>query len=497
VEETEINMQRSEVLRSCPSTSPISFASYWYSLPDLSDFEICSKCYHLYIRSTPFASNFKRSLTNDGLSRTCDFNTPRVLSLWNLVQKSSNLEGIKAYIEHRITTPSCHGVTGVSSGDGIQWFSIKSGEVEDFVVCQACYEDFVLATPFSQQFQHSQRLHPQDQIWSCDLAIPVVQRSLKEFSKTNDWRSFVNLVQYRMKISPCAGSEGEVMNLRKWYQRKGGDVKLFICEACYYDLAALSPLSSVFEPYHLPLADQVITWACDMTPYPLAVAWKEALDTNNYQLWSEAAKVFMTNPPCSSEGITDGEWYVLAAGSENFDVCKSCYFGIFRSRGLRSQLKIQPYPAGTTRYCDFEKRSDRYQFYIAKLDEAIDMASFSIFSDYVQTYSTVPVCARANPVCDRVWYGTVDFLACEDCYLQTIKDTSLEAQVTHRRYEVAGATHCDFYSPDMRRAWLHGCSVQDISDVITYARQLRENRRARSSMVRNISLFGGFCANTM
>lgn len=216
--------------RECIAT-PVTFAATWYTHPRAPDFHICMNCYEDHIRRSRFAADFRGTFRDDGEARVCRFTTPRMKeSLWKTALTTGSLEGVIAYLVLRATIPNCAGQIGVKGTAGIKWYKAKNGELPPMVICQACYEDFVLLHPrFAwDHFEVTTIRHEAEHTWSCDLTVPYIYREYKVRAPMNDWQNFVASVTVRMSLKPCPGAK-TVYPTNKWFTPVRGPRGLLIC----------------------------------------------------------------------------------------------------------------------------------------------------------------------------------------------------------------------------------------------------------------------------
>lgn len=204
-------------------------------------------------------------------------------------------------------------------------------------------------------------------------------------------------------------------------------------------------------------------WICTMGYMGMTVTWPEAKWWKNFRLWFENARIFMENPLCSGQGIKNAKWYTFKNGFDNFDLCPSCYSCLIATFGFGIYLKETTYPPEMERACDFYPARYRFQTYMDKLSEAINVNEFSIFQDEIVATSHLQECPRTNAVAGRPhWYGMDEWLACGECYLAAIKGTKLDPKLKFHDAIATKERRCDLYSPRMRRLWTEACEKDDL-----------------------------------
>ncbi|RFU28949.1 hypothetical protein B7463_g7400, partial [Scytalidium lignicola] len=273
-----------------------------------------------------------------------------------------------------------------------------------------------------------------------------------------------------LKIIACAGTESVQAQSRIWYQPRSPIPGLVICGACYYDRAAVTPMAEEFIPIPVPQASYLNSWSCDMALLPMKVAWTQATLTKDFNIWWEAARTIMNSSVCSNKGIVDGIWYTLAQGYKNFNIYARYYAGFIHALGYGSAFARKFRPPGQTLLCDLNPTAPRFQSYVSRLEEAERKRSLSIFTDYVVKFAALPLCPRSTMVKDRRWYGSPDFLICENCFEEVVKDTYLSSQLPYQNVEISGQRMCDLYSPRMRKLWSEACCKQDLTSFTEFAR---------------------------
>jgi hypothetical protein len=161
----------------------------------------------------------------------------------------------------RLGMKDCKEATGVAARDGFKWFIIK-GDTNDvminFVSCQACYEDIVLASRYAGEFMPREdrysHTQPDTVTWYCDLHFPYIKRSFNIYSRNNapfaDW---VAKATRNFQIPDCEGAVVESSS-REWVRIRGLE-KLVICEKCYFNQIAWTAIEKDFE--YIPIKKPV------------------------------------------------------------------------------------------------------------------------------------------------------------------------------------------------------------------------------------------------
>jgi hypothetical protein len=202
-----------------------------------------------------------------------------------------------------------------------------------------------------------------------------------------------------------------------------------------------------------------------------------ARDKYNFSIFWDAFNVFANSPVCTSKGITNGSWYTLKGGCENFDICASCYTGWVKSVKMTQHFVPRTVVApGAALMCDFNPESSRFVKYINKYAEAISTPNFAVFPDYVHRVATLPICQTTEFVANRRWWilqnldprKTVH--VCESCYEDAIRGTARAHILMHTPAPLTEACMCEMYSENMRARWttLAEAKNPDIEAFVAY-----------------------------
>ena len=462
-----------EVLDQCSANSILKFESIWYRHNDVNKFLICTRCQVDYIARSPFSSEFERFQKPSGTPARCHFHIPRIKNrLWPEALTMRSLHQVLEFIKRRLTIPDCPGSNGASADAGIKWFEPSDSRLTDFVACEACYEDNVLASGFANMFRTTPTPQPQDKIWTCDLEIGVVLRAFDAYAPTNVWPSFVAAVQYRAKLPPCGGKPVEGRTL-KWLRPRRPIPGFSVCETCFQDRIVLTTFTNEFEL--IPAHEVGETLLCDFMQISMLAAWEAAEVKKDYTIFWNAANTILRSPRCTGDGIKGGTWYTLAGGCENYDVCAACYAGIivptFWPQDSRQFFQVVQHDPNQTLMCDFNGNVPRFLEYLHKFEEAIHKSKFSIFSDHVRKVSSILPCPNMNYVSGRAWYGWKDCVICPECYFAAIDGTALTSQMTFKGAKESQEANCDMYSPRMRGKYAEACATGNVADLVEFSKQ--------------------------
>lgn len=460
-------------ITACPENEPLYATAIWYSIPGISNFDACSHCYDSHIRQTRWANRFRGELKASNLKRRCHFNTPRSLQLWSEALRYENWDSITAYWAHRGQIADCHGATTALAADvGTKWYHpAYRGVIDGFRICAACYEDVVCSTPFAAQFVPVQPgQQPAGELWTCKMTMYL--RRVMERGGT-DWANFVAAATRSLRLPPCPGSKAVAVAHCNWFQPVPSIDGLFVCETCYINNIAASFMEANWEA--MPPAPAWQTRVCGLSVIALKVACDRATQLKDYALLWRAAKTIFSMPYCAPGGIANGgAWYRLRCGQDlGFDICGQCFAGFivpygFGDRFIQIQQQ-QQLPPGGRRMCDLNPAVPRQREYCRKLDESISLGSFASFEEYAMRFANnnnIPPCPTYNIVKGRRWYGNDTFLACEQCWEEFVRDTSLASKLG---MVLADGAFCDLYSARMRGLWMTACDAGDLSEFIAAA----------------------------
>ncbi|KDQ56677.1 hypothetical protein JAAARDRAFT_36168 [Jaapia argillacea MUCL 33604] len=458
----------------CPKRVKITWGAR-FVIPAVPEFEICAHCYVEHIHPSSLRDQVRmRSEDRDPGGTACDFNTPRILNLWRHACEAGDLNPVLMYIQHRKKIPDCSGEGGTGGGRGVRWFTTVT-PMKEFQVCEACFEDQILATQFSAQFRPSPLQPAAGEKWVCGLSCLFIQKALEAHSKYDDqWNQFFQAVAFKYAgMSPCPGTNAVQPQSRRWWTPRKQITGMVICDACYHDHIAFSSYANEFMQRVVTRQDGTgNSWSCDLADWKIKLAWNLMNDNKApFEQWREAATVVLTFPPCTANGLVNSSWYVLP-GCDNFFVCPACYHCLLRANRFGDHFALHHDPPGTTRVCSFERTSGRFVTYIHKLGAAADLDQFSVLSSYIRTYADIPPCPKSNEVKGRRWWGVErGFLACEECHHDVIASSSLESSLTYHGFQATNAAPCELYSPRMRKIWAEACAMNDLSYFITASQQ--------------------------
>ncbi|RSL62930.1 hypothetical protein CEP54_005515 [Fusarium duplospermum] len=455
-----------QVMPYCPENRVVGYSLDWYRLPDIPEFFVCTRCHADHIAATHLASQFERAEQPDGSASSCGFYVPRVKEvLWPQTLQSNDLTALRAYMKKRPEVLTCKGQAQVTGAEGFKWFQMAQNEVNGFVTCEACYEDHVVGTPFERQFSPS-RPHPQEEKWTCDMAILYVQKMVTQTAKQNDWQGFVAAAKKRLELPAC---EGEVVeaNSRTWYLPHRKIKDMYVCEACYLDKLALTKFKGEFEPYQRPagfdgfMAQLGERWICDLANNKISIqfALEGAIYQRNFDVLWNAANAILNLVPCTKHGIIRGKWWTVTGGCPDLNICEACYNAILIPTGVGHFFEQAERDQTIDIVCNFCPSGSRFGPFLLKFAEAIDKGVFSHYSDYVKKWAGVPVCPGIKHREKGRWWGYGEALFCPDCYLGFVADTPLANSLPVKDVYDERALVCQIWSPRMRKMWLEVCAA--------------------------------------
>lgn len=243
----------------CPgSNQDTVYETDWFHLPDVPDFLVCTRCHDRYLKNESLAATaFTKTRRING---RCRFNVPRITSvLLPHCLQFGTFEPLKEYMRRRLELKDCKATVGAKGRENYAWYVIAPDTndiMKNFVACEACHEDYVLASTYAGEFMNRlERFpfpHPADDTWYCDMHFPYIKRSFVIFSQNNapfaDW---VAKATRRFQLPACEGTAVESSS-REWVRPRDPVKDLVICEKCYFDKIAWTAVQEDFE--YIPIA---------------------------------------------------------------------------------------------------------------------------------------------------------------------------------------------------------------------------------------------------
>ena len=479
-------------LMRCPSTTyRLRCSGTWYILPQAPEFHICAYCYEKNIQSSSLQASFHPWVSPAGATVHCLFSSPRIEhQLWPRALQSGSVQELVWFFRHRATIRNCDGTTGVGGSENVKWYSPKdTSKLPSFIACQACYEDVVTGTALYSQFEEHREKQPQGQTWACDIAMAFIRRLL---TNTQSWPQFSSEAARHLGLPECK-KNGALMSgsSRQWYELRDRVLGIAVCERCYRDFASRTDFESHFQPLRQPPREQ----QCMFGFWQARVLWDEALERKDFSLWRRTVIEYVQAPPCSSQAKPGAQTYQLNQGIDNFDVCQSCYIGFLKPHGIDKFFKRVQHPRTVESSCDLHPDSLRFQSYAPKLDEALITCTFSRFVDFTSRLCNLPLCPGIELVTNQKWYGTEDCRICLACYEEVVRGSELAGQFPPTPEIIPGESHCDLYSPRMRRKWAEACAKRDLTSFMEFAAYRRTIYEQTVPEMRNIVTMAQFNLN--
>ncbi|KAH7120350.1 hypothetical protein B0J13DRAFT_567840 [Dactylonectria estremocensis] len=459
------------VSRLCFYTVNTSHEKEWHVHPEAPDFLTCSYCYHNHVRNSPFASAFS-TIHKKAL---CSFHFPRMTKcLWPDAVRTGNLSAVTAFMSAFAKIPACKGTAGAVMSDHVNWFAPADDEIPGFVACESCHEGIIMSTSFRGRFIPCLRPQGPNDKWSCDMSLEFMWRTLLWRARQNDWLGFVEGANKRMAMEECKRLPKSASQ-NKWYCIRGESPQVLrICETCYADNFARSRFEGIFsEVEELPETKYSIV-KCD---------WKINLPLTEHAFACIAAKrspaemragivAIASKPRCGTEeGIVGGKWYNFPRQIGNFGICEACYIGFMSSTGAAACLSPKTTVLPSAAYCVFNVFYNRWDEFIDRYNEAIDIGVMSGFEDHARKWVSISTCARQNAVAGRAWYGWPDCPICPDCYETFAADTSLAATLPLQNTYSDEEKACCMYSPRQRERYTEACTLGSADRLLEASRE--------------------------
>ncbi|KAI0851215.1 hypothetical protein F5Y00DRAFT_251833 [Daldinia vernicosa] len=456
---------------------PVTFATDWYWHPNAPGFLICSRCYVDYIHGTRFWDLFRRERFSDSKPRVCCFNKPRMRNhLFKDALATGSLEPALAWMHSRSQIPDCKGIEGVKGKVGIKWYMVKLNNIPGFVSCEACYEDRILTNHFFVNFEPTQP-QPAEDTWSCDLAVPFIEKEYEAKGKGNDWAGFVSETKARMSIKPCPQRNLELTYGRKWFVPKHGPEGLVLCSGCYCDRVIHTGEEALWE------IDEKLTKAydtkvrCSLGVFSIRMAMARAHDINDFQVFWRSVHKLANEKFCDDDGIEDGIWYSLPSNPPNFGICAGCYVAIAEPLDISRFFvpKRDAQPAGMKWQCCFSLAHPRFRQFMPRLLEMYHTHDPTSFDKFASVYCSIPVCPRDEDAQNKYWYGWTDCTICPECYHDFAQQSPLAAKMELNNTLLETSTMCEMYSPRMRDLYIKcsEASPPDARELLTCSVQRR------------------------
>lgn len=463
-------------------SEPVTFATDWYHHPEAPDFWICSKCYVDHIWGTRYRDAFRHERSSEGgEKRVCRFDKPRLRDrLFQDAASTGDLGPVLEFMRRRSTAvQDCAGVTGIMpSTPGLRWYGPRAGDIPNFVCCEACYEDIVLAQDsLAGNFEPVSAAQDPKAMWACDFALPYVVKEYEDRARSGgDWAGFAAEAKARLALDPCPGRTPTSTWRRPWFVPAAGRApdSIFICAACYCD--RIWPAEAERENWRrAPQAEEDVSRRvrCAFSSLNTIILIGRCHDTKDFsEFWRVVNILEASEKFCDDAGIADGTWYTFRPGadgstpsSSGFQICRACYLCVIE------QMKLAPFFVRKTDISAAEKNSDGKvlccfnfahtrlgQGFLPRLLEGYYKRDARALRDYAAEYASIPPCAREKEAQNRPWYGWPDCTICPECWHEFARHHEPLAGLAELRGEVHEMdTMCEMYSPRMRNLYLECC----------------------------------------
>lgn len=249
------------------------------------------------------------------------------------------------------------------------------------------------------------------------------------------WQDILNAIRARFAVKECTGASGSTEPSRWWEVKPEGSTKLdnfLVCDEHYHDSIIPTGRSREFVPVLRPQPPGQV-WTCDFATHNIKFAWLTVTNLGmSSAYWRDAVSTTFVTPKCTKDGSQGGTWFALRSPSGapvyNTDFCAACYFSYIRPFGPdfeRYFVRRTDVAPDASKICDLCIGLARAPAYLRKLMKAGITGDFSVFAEHVTVHATMPMCPTNQAVRDnRKWYGTDDFLICEECHWDVVRPSS-------------------------------------------------------------------------
>ena len=297
--------------------------------------------------------------------------------------------------------------------------------------------------------------------------------------RTN-WPGFISDCHRRMSLPTCQEGVSTMASAKLFLNtiRPFPIHDMSVCEACFLDRAGWQEdIATRFAPLSLHPTQITQRFTCDFQPAPMIACSNSLLAYGMFDRWHQMASKIMSKPTCSSEGITNGEWYGLpdptnpSRNVENFEICGACHAGWNESVEWAHIFRRIQYPPGTTRICDLNASSPRYAKYVEKWTEMYLTGDPASFIKYVSRCASLSTCQGTHRLENAGWYGNEDagLLICPSCFEEAVRDTPLAAAFPLQNVHLPTERHCSLYSARMRKKYMEACEQRTLTPLLQFA----------------------------
>jgi hypothetical protein len=387
------------------------------------------------------------------------------------------MTAMKDFIARRLTIPACK-KTSVGT-DGVKWFSfVHNGH---WPVCEACHEDLVLGSPFTDHIAPLTEEHGATVRWTCTLSFEYIARALAVLSARADraaaWQELLAAVDRRARLPECEGREVQATRCNWYRPARGEAANLDFCEACFLDKLGMTPLGARFAETGEDFMEKLRMRFCDMQ----LINVRECIHVcrtkglGGEALMKALAKI-AASPRCFRNlGIDNGKFYNFAGGAAaNFGICEGCFAGIVAPHDVDAFFATQPKLVEGSAWCAFNPSVTRFDGLISHWAEATETGVWSAYETWVRKYASLPVCPNFNLAAKRNWHGWHDLPICQECFETVAEGTSLAPTMELRDAQIEEERLCALYSDRMRAKYKEACEAGDAAGLRAYNKHRME-----------------------
>ncbi|EFY85408.1 hypothetical protein J3459_008473 [Metarhizium acridum] len=447
----------------------VLFPLDWFTHSCASSFTICSCCYVDYVYNSPFRFEFTVARSVQGESRRCMFGSRRMKeTLWPQTILSGNLSNALEFMKKRQDLPACP-----ESQLQQKRNRYVSNDIPGATICEACFEDNLMHTPFGFQFKLQQADTIAEQ-WYCDLSVWFIPRTLEDNVGTGTWDKFCDDVKARLQMPQCPKLTNTIIDQRGWYIASRGPPGLQVCHTCFCDYFFGTPAADFFS-LGKPEGPNG-TAICVMGHLNILLSTMRASSKQDWQIFWAAMDQLGANPICSGTGTTNAVWFTTKNNPPDFAVCGACIGSIATVFGGAHHFMPKP---GTSRsdtfVCNFNTSKPRWQQFLANFNEVVLTGKPDSLELAARTWASVPLCPRYDlkKPGKRKWWGWDDLQICEECYISFAKGSRFEARFPMKGLFVEKSRICDLYSPRMRGLYTEACQNDALPALLDFAHKRR------------------------
>ncbi|KAF9774677.1 hypothetical protein IL306_007290 [Fusarium sp. DS 682] len=329
-------------LKPCSPGADIGYGAgtvvYRMSDNDIQGFNVCESCYELYVTGTAFEDRFCQQENLGGTTTlVCHMGYPYTSQS---VARFAKLGNWNAFVEgayERLIQPDCLGTA--LQADGGAWLELSPGVADLFVTCKTCYMDFLANGNFANEYLPSSPPPGSNHQWTCNFGQSSIRWALEAANSKSDHTVFIEAVKAISGLSPCtsAGITGG-----RWFSLTRECPGFSICEGCHAGAIQSRGLAHFF--FEISLRPEELQAAMLCSFYPSAPRFErlreklyEAIDTGNFDVFSDFAVKFARVPACPSIGaLQNVKWW----GYSGLLFCEECYYEFVAETSLGGSLPI-------------------------------------------------------------------------------------------------------------------------------------------------------------